>query len=245
MNEITSIQELTNNLTKGMVTARHWHDASFINMPMVYPSGSRVTVRLSYAKGGIKVSDSGFAYREADFFGAGRSFGQTASSVAELYKIEAGKRSLFVDVPSHDLQRALFDVSAASHLTAQRIASRVAEDTEATLSEALVGRLNTLFHDDVKYEGKITGSSSTEWEVSAIATLDGHRAVFQAVSKYPSSIYKASTAFHDLANLDNPPTLISVVANRFELGSSLSLLSQAGHVIEVGQPDDVFLKAAS
>lgn len=245
MNEIASIQKLTDTITAGMVSARHWHDASFVNMPMVYPSGGRVTVQISRVKNGIRVSDSGFAYREADFLGAGRSFGKTAATVADVYEVQAGKRSLYTDVSASELQRAIYDVSAASHLVAQRIVTRAMEGTEATLSDALVDRLDRLFSDNVRYEDKITGASATEWEVSAIASINGHNAVFQAVSQYPTSIYKASTAFHDLANLDNPPSLISVVSSKAELGNSLSLLSQAGRVIEVSQSDDVFLRSVA
>lgn len=245
MSEAESIQELTRTLTARMISTRHWHDASFINLPMVYPSGGFVTVRLSYAPKGIKVSDAGFAYREAELFGAGRSFSRTAQSVAEQYDIRAGRRSIFVDVPRPEVERAIFDVSAASHMVAERIVTRVTRDEEATISEALRVRLDGLFPKRVNYEDRITGASSTEWDVSAIAKLDGRRAVFQAVTNYATSIYKTSTAFHDLAALDNPPTLVAVVSSKTEFGRNVNILAQAGRVIEVGQEDEVYMRAVA
>lgn len=245
MSEIVSIQTLTRHLTAKLVTARHWHDASFINLPIIYPSGGHVTVRLTHAPQGIKVSDSGFAYREADFHGAGRSFGRTAASIADDFMVSVGKRSVFVDVAPDEVERAIFDVSAASHMIAERIVSKALKEGEASLNDALADRLDALFNQKVRYEDKIVGASSTEWDVTALVEHEGHTTVFQAVSRYATSIYKASTAFHYLANLDSPPTLVSVVANKQELGSNLPLLAQAGRVIEVCQEDQVFLRAAS
>ncbi|MFV0408999.1 MAG: hypothetical protein ACK5LJ_04650 [Paracoccus sp. (in: a-proteobacteria)] len=85
------------------------------------------------------------------------------------------------------------------------------------LSGTLKARLDQIFPANVSYEDKIYGASSTDWDVSAIASLNGHKAVFQAISKYPVSVYKASTAFHDLAALDTPPSLIAVVHSKQEL----------------------------
>jgi hypothetical protein len=244
MAEIRSIQELTDSLLPRMVAARHWHDASFINLPMVYPSGGFVTVRLTQAAGGIKVSDAGFAYQEADMLGAGRSFANTAKPIAEYYDVQVGSRSVFADVTPAEVERAIFDVSAASHLIAERIVSRAVEADEATVSDVLKSRLDHLFAK-VDYDEQVTGASSTEWEVSAIARIDGRHAVFQAVANHPSSIYKTSTAFHDIAALDDAPLLVSVVSSKAEFGKSYNILAQAGRVIEVAQPDEVYLRAAA
>lgn len=145
MVETRSIQELTDSLIQRMVAVRHWHDASFINLPMVYPSGSFVTVRLTQAAGGVKVSDAGFAYQEADMLGAGRAFVNTAKAVACHYDVQVGSRSIFVDVKPDEVERAIFDVSAASHLVAELIVSRAVEDDEATISDVLRTRLDHLF----------------------------------------------------------------------------------------------------
>ncbi|HGG65066.1 MAG TPA: hypothetical protein ENK34_10900 [Rhodobacteraceae bacterium] len=239
------LEEITASILHRIISVQNWGDASFINMPMAYPSGAFVTVRLSWVEGGLRVSDTGFAYREADSFGAGRSFRKTAQSVAEDLGVSVGKRSIFVDVQRHEIERAVLDVSAASFTVAERIVARASSDASVEVIEALRVKLNHLFHDRVSYGEKVVGASATEWDVSAVASLNGRKAVFQAVSNYPVAIYKASTAFHDLAALDNPPALVSVVANKQEMGHNLSLLAQAGRVIEVGQSDDVFLRSVA
>ena len=126
MGERVPIPDLIKSIVPNLVSCRVWGDAAFINMPIVYPSGAFVTVRITHVSGGVRISDSGFAYREADSFGAGRSFSKTAQAVSEDYDIEVGKRSIYVDVQEHEVERAIFDVSAASHEVAARIVSRAA-----------------------------------------------------------------------------------------------------------------------
>ena len=239
------LQDLAGSIVPRLVTAGHWPDATFINMPMVYPSGAFVTVRLSHAKDGIRVSDSGFAYREAESFGMGRSFAKTARSLAELYDVEVGSRTIYTDVRASDVERAILDVSAVSHATAERIVERSDEEGEVEISELLLNRLNDLFSSLVHKGQKIAGASSTEWDVTALAKFESRVVVFQAVSNSPISVYKASTAFHDLGALENAPECVAVVPSKAVMGANVRLLNQAGRVIEIGQSDDVFRRAVA
>lgn len=239
------LSEISAAIAPNLVSCRNWVDASFISLPIVYPSGAFVTVRLTYAQGGVRVSDSGFAYREVDSFGAGRSFPNTARSVAENYDVQVGRRTVYADVLPSEVERAIFDVSAASREIAQRIVSNVAYDGEIAISDELHAKLDCIFPKTVEHEGKIIGASSTEWEVTAIARVDGRMAVFQAVTNYPVAVFKASTAFHDLAALDNAPSLVSVVSSKQEMGKNYSILAQAGRVLEIGQDEDAYLRAAA
>ena len=148
-----------------------------------------------------------------------------------------GKRSIYVDVPNEYVERAILEVGAASRDVADQIVSRALKDAEADISEVLQEKLTRIFPDLVDFESKVIGASSTEWEVSASTNIDGHKTIFQAVSNYPVAVYMASTAFHDIAALEVPPSLVSVVASKKEMGANLSLLSQAGKVVEIGLED--------
>lgn len=249
MGDRIQISEICRSFVPGLVSWRDFGDASFINMPLVYPGGAFVTVRLSYVYHNapmIRVSDSGFAFREIESFGAERSFPKTARAIADEFGVEVGKRSIYVDVDNpEEVERAVFDVSAASHAVAKRIVSNVAHEGEAAISDALHQRLDLLFPNAVEHDGKYIGASSTEWEVTAVAKVDGHTAVFQAVPNYPVSVFKASTAFHDLAALEHAPSLVSVVVSKAEMGKNYAILAQAGRVVEIGQGDNVFLKAVA
>lgn len=238
------LSEISSEIAPTLVSVRNWTDASFLSLPLVYPSGSFVTVRLTYEREGIRVSDCGFAYREAESFGAGRSFAQTARHIADDYDLTVGKRSVYADVHMHEVTRAIFDVSAASHAIAEKIVARASVEGEASIADALHEKLDRLFPSRVTYESTVVGSSSTEWDVDAVAKLDGKTAVFQAVPNYPITVFRTSTAFRDIALLDNPPSLVSVVSDKQEMGKNYSILAQAGRVIEINQGDNAYLRAA-
>lgn len=245
MGDHITLAEISAEIAPRLVSVKDWNDASYINLPMSYPSGAFVTVRLSFARTGIRVSDAGFAYREIESFGAGRSFARTAQNIAESYDVEVAKRSIYVDVEPHMVERAIFDVSSASYLVAEKIISNIDHDKEALIADALHQKLNRIFEKRVHHNEKIVGASSTEWDFTSIAKMDGKTAIFQAVTNYPVSVYKASTAFHDVAALDNPPVLISVVSNKAAMGKNYSILAQASRVIEISQEDRVFERAAA
>jgi hypothetical protein len=245
MSELLPLSDIAASIVPNLVSVRDMGDASFIRLPLVFPSGAFVTVRLTHGRDGIRVSDSGFAYREAESFGATRSFAQTAKAIAKAHDVEVGRRSIFVDVHAEDVERAIFDVSAASHAVAERIVAKETGEAEVDISRTLHDRLDRVFSGAVEYDGKMTGASSTEWDVTAIARTDGHRAVFQMVSSHPASVYRTSTAFHDLAKLDRAPTLVSVVPDKSAMGPLFGLLTQAGKVIEVGQSEDAYRRAAA
>lgn len=237
----TAVTTVAENAARELLSVRHWGDASFITLPMVYPGGAFVTVKIEIGQSGFRVGDNGFAYRELESMGINRSFGNTARSVAENQSLEVDRRSVFVDVPPELVSRAICDVAAASWQIADTAIGRVSEEEEADLEERLRDRLSTVFGSSkVANEHTIQGASTSAWDVSAIVRTDGNVAVFHAVSKYPNSVFKASTAFHDLALLEKPPALIAVVRKKADLGPRLNLLAQIGNVIEQDQPDRTY-----
>lgn len=217
-----------------------------MNLPILYPDGSSVTVRIDPLAKGIRVSDNGFAYREIEALGAERSFAKTANNIVEEIGVFTDKKAVYVEATAETLLRAIVDVASASWQIAAKVVKRVSEREEAEIEEQLTERLVSIFgFDHVNPDKKLTGASSNEWEVSAVVSLNSHVAAFQAVGDSPVSIYKTSTAFHDLGSLERPPILISVVRSKKALGARLGLLSQAGRVIEEQQPDDVFRRAVA
>jgi hypothetical protein len=242
----TDIERVVEATASELVHLRNVGSSRFLNLPLVYPDGSSVTVKIDPVKGGIRVSDNGFAYREAEALGAQRSFGQVARNIAEDHGVNANRRVIYTDATPQTLHGAITDVATASWLIASRIFERVSEGEEAEIEAQLAERLEAIFGSNhVKPQRTLHGASSSEWKLSAIVTVDHHIAAFQAVSGKHTSIYRTVAAFHDLASLERPPTLVAVVESKKALGPRLGLLSQAGRVIEEGQPDEVFRKAAA
>jgi hypothetical protein len=246
--EQSSIASAAEAAVRDLVRVSHWGQSSFINLPLIFPNGSSATVKLDAVKGGIRVSDNGFAYRALEAVGAQRSFGRTAHTVAAAEDLSVDQRTIFVDVTGDELVRAICDVATASWSVADKVFARIAEEDANELEDLLRARLELIFADRVAppKDSHVSGASTTDWHVSAAVTLDNGVAVFQAVTSFANSINRATTSFLDLSGLDNPPHLVAVVRSKAEFGSKLSLLSQAGgRVIEEAQPDPDYLRAVA
>ena len=241
-----AISVIADEVVRNLFSVRHWDDSSFINLPIAYTSGTLLTVKLDRTHNGIRVSDGGYAYRELESIGAERSFARTAAGAADSEGLTVTKRSVFVDVPQECLNRAICDVAMTSWSIVDKIYARMTEQDVEDIEDYLCERLASVFGDKRVSSGpNLVGSSSTEWKMSAVVDAGDHRAVFHAVSDHANSVYRAKAAFHDLSALDVAPVLVAVVHDRESLGPRLGLLAQAGRVIEEGQPDDVYRRAAA
>lgn len=229
-----------------LVRVSHWGGASFVSLPLVMPSGAFATVRIEATKDGFTVDDGGFAFREIEAIGAERSFPKIAAKFAAYESLETDRRKIFTRAGGDDLQRAIIDVATASFSTADDIFRRLGEDGVAEVEDYLRERLEAIFVGArIETDETIKGASSHPWEVTAAVHLESGLVVFQAVGNHPYSVYKASTAFHDLNELPKRPRCVAVVQDKEALGVNLNVLAQAGRVIQGDQADETYRKAAA
>lgn len=246
----TTTQDVTEAVeaaVRDLLHVRVWGQATFVQVPLLYPSGSFVTVKIDLVPTGFRVSDNGFAYREAEMLGAGRSFSATAMKIAAYDELQVGKRSIYADVGAEDLTRAICDVAKATCRVADKVVGKAAQEAASELEDHLQSRLISVFGEPhVKLDSPhIIGASTSDWEVSAIVDIEGRRTVFQVVANHANSVYRTTALFSDLGSLPEPPRLAAFVHSKAELGAKLTLLAQSGSVIEDGQPDSVFVRAAA
>lgn len=243
-----SVANAAESAVRELVRVKHWGDSSFINLPLIYPEGSHVTVKLDPIEGGfIRVSDNGFGYRVLENIGAQRSFPRAARKAAEAEELSVNTRAVYVDVPVHAVTRAICDVSVASWNIVDRVFGRIADQESEEIEDHLRARLSMIFAGrfvpDVHH---VRGLSTTDWDVSAVVKTDSALVVFQAVANHPNSIHKTSASFMDLASLDHAPHLVAVVKDKAAMGPKLSLLGQSGgRIIEESQPDATYMAAAA
>ena len=239
------VERLIRAATSSLVRVQPTNGSYFVNLPILYPDGSFVTVKIDALGSGFRVSDNGFAWREADDVGAARSFKRTAKRFAEEYDVDVGDRAIFVDVSAQQIERAICEVASVSWRVADHICSRAFDEDEAVLADELSARLVKIFGAaSVKGGASIRGASATDWPVSAIVASQRHATVFQAVSNHPASIYKAATAFRDLSGLSSAPRLVAFVRDKNTLGTKISLLAPS-EVIEETQTDTLIERAAA
>lgn len=101
-------------VARDLVSLKSFGPSHFVSLPLLYPDGSSVTVKIDQLKDGVRVSDNGFAYRKIEAVGADRSFGGVARRIAEEESVEANRRVIFADVEVDALFGAICDVGAAS-----------------------------------------------------------------------------------------------------------------------------------
>lgn len=231
---------------RGLVRTRRWGETVYVSLPLIFPGGSMATVRVTPAPDGFRIDDGGFAYRELEAVGAERSFPKTAAKIVEREDLELNRRAIFITVDEEGLSRAICDVAMASHAVAEQVFRKLAEHEEEEIEDYLHARLTAIFGEQsVQSTHSIKGFSTIDWDVSAVLNVNAHMAVFQAVGNHATSVYRTRAAFGDLAELPSPPRLVAVVKDKSTLGPKLTLLSQTGRVIESGQGDDVYERAAA
>ncbi len=230
-----------------LVAVRTWGGSSYVNLPLIFPDGSQVTVKIDPMGDGVRVSDNGFAYRLLENIGAERSFARAARTASAGEELSVTTRTIFVDVPEHAIARAICDVGVASWNVTDRVFGRIADQESDEIEGYLRSRLASIFADRFLPEAhQLRGLSTTDWEVSAVVKNGPTLVVFQAVANHPNSIHKATASFLDFANLENPPHLVAVVKDKSAFGPKLTLLGQTGgRVIEEEQPDETYIRAAA
>ena len=250
MNEMRTKRDFTVDVDAALaqlVTFHSYGGAQFINLPLLYPDGSSVTLKVErVGEDLVLISDGGFAFREVEAVGAEASFASVASHVTQKRGVDANRRIVCRQVAVSHIHRAIADVAIASWEIVDRIYGRLEEKDEVEFVQEVQSRLVTVFgRERTECGATLVGLSSSEWQISALVKTDHGPAVFQAVSPHPNSVYRTTTAFHDLSALETPPRLVAVVHDKQKLGPKIGLLSQAGRVIEDTDKDEVFIKAAA
>lgn len=241
-----SVAEAVEIAASELVRVSNWGSSSYVNLPLIMPSGSAATVRISLSEKGFRVDDGGFAFRELESIGAERSFPKTAAKYAAYEGLETDRRLIFTYATQNNLVRAICDVGTASFAVADEIYRRLGDEGAAEIEDYLRERLESIFRGiRIESDEEIKGASSHPWKVSAAIHMDSGLIVFQAVGNHPYSVYKASTAFHDLNELPAPPRCIAVVKDKEAMGLNLNVLAQAGRVIQGDQSDDTYRRAVA
>jgi hypothetical protein len=230
-----------------LVSTQHWADASFIRLPLIYPSGGSVTVKVDqHDRGAFRVSDGGFAFQEIDSVGATRSFAKVSDSIIAELGIQRNSRAVYADCSVDQLYRAVADVGIASWQIVDRIYSRITDASEDEIVDHLTERLVAIFgKSSVQIDAKLIGASTSSWEMTAVVKLGSSISVFQAIGAHANSVFRANSAFDDLAALHDAPALIGVVPSKDALGSRLGLLARNARIIEGAQSDAAYRQAAT
>ena len=228
-----------------LMSARSWGASTFVQMPLFYPNGTQIVVKVEPGPLGFRVSDGGLTYREFEQIGAQSLFKRNAEAFAEEIGASVAKRAISLDVGLDELSAAMADVAEATARMSHKVIEREVNRGQAEIAEHLYERLDLIFGSDhVEHGAKLSAPSTREWDVDALVTFGGKAAVFHAVPKHHGSVYQTSAMFHDLALKSNPPVTTAVVHSKAEMGSFYNILAQAGNVIEQDDSSEVYKRSA-
>ena len=222
---------------ESLVRVSAWGNAYLISVPLVYPSGTTVGIKVTPSKGGYIVSDSGLGWREAEGYEAQRSFGAHAGRIKEQVGVEyTGQHEFRMFATERQLTSAIRRVSYASHRSAVKAFHSLPEACEQEIGAALFQRLRDTFGQaNVAGDLKLAGASNIEWPFAAQVLQGKRRVVFDVVSPQWTSVVAAKSKFSDVRHLGPNVVPVAVVDSIDAMGKWLPLISQEAEVIE----DDV------
>jgi hypothetical protein len=128
-----------------LVTIGHSPRGVYVHLPMFYPSGAAATVLVSAEGSEFRVSDAGFAYREAELVGVELGFSRRAKRIADELGLEVSSRTLSARANHLQLAGTIAEIGAASVNIAVELVARAADSLDVELAEHLQERLGTVF----------------------------------------------------------------------------------------------------
>ena len=231
-----------------LVTMDHRDSVSYIKVPLIFPSGSTVVVRVADAHPHFFISDHGAGHEEADMMGAATIYTRYGRSVADRAGISFDHYAFFMMKASRDqLPGAIVTVANCALETVTIAVYKLDERKRQNDADALYKRLLRVFQPrrvGVAKDATVTGRSNTKWHISALVEGAPRKTLFEPVSNHHASIFAASTKFHDIAGVDQPPGRVAVVHKKAELDTYLTVLAQNANVIESGVSDDTIARLA-
>lgn len=244
MHADVNIVDVIERAVQRLVRVEHVPGAALVQTPLMYPSGSLVSVNVRLGPNGFSMTDRGAAWEEARQLKATRSFNAHAPVVAKEagVRLDGGAFTLH-SVPVDRLSGAIATLANVAQGAVILAANRQAVVDARDAEERLFKRLSKLF-GHVQTHQAVVGSSGTSWDVDAVVRVDDKVVLFESVLPRKQSIYAAVAKFHDIARMPDAPKRVAAVRASAELGSMLGVLSQAASVVEDTTSDDAFIRLA-
>lgn len=224
------------NAVAKLVRASAWGSSYLISVPLVYPSGTAVGIKITPTRGTYVVTDGALGFREAESYEAQRSFGAHAGRIKERLGVDYTSDHEFqVVATERQLSSAIRRVAYASHRCAVKAFNSLPEVAEQEIGAELFQRLRDTFgNENVAGELKLAGASNIQWAFAAQVVQGKRRVLFDVVSPKWASVVSAKSKFSDVRHLGRDTVPVAVVSSIDAMGKWLPLISQEAEVIEVG-----------
>lgn len=236
----TELQSVVSRL----VESRESDEGTVVTLPMMYPSGSPVLVRVAFDGHVCFVNDMGIASHEADVLGASqRIFANQARRVAEEFGVQFDNHCFFaVQVPLDKLPGAIRVIGTASQKSVVLTQDKLSEINDSQVRADLLDRLVSVYgQSHVERDFSLVGSSSHKWNFVGRVVTERGPVVFDAATEAPASVFSAVAKFSDVRMLEQPPKGVICVPRLQKFTPDYrNLLQQAANLVEISSPDETF-----
>lgn len=223
---------------------------SFVTVPLLYPSGSTVVIRVRDDQKDYLVSDIATGWEEVEMMGGTpHIYNGIARKIAEDAGIAFDNQEFFATrVTAEQLTGAIMTIANCSLEAATQAGYSIADRRSQDDNEKLYNRLVTVFTPrsiKVARDVKILGASTHEWKVAAVVGEGKHRTIFETVANHGTSVATVATKFADISRGEQAPGRVAVVKSKSELGTYLGVISPVAKVIEATAADTTLIKIAA
>jgi hypothetical protein len=200
--------------------------------PVIYRTGTSVTLRVTVDGSFVRVSDDGRAYIEALKYGA-------HESLERIAKRHVGENIGFVDgrvFCSCDIEMAVWAAVMVSNVSARILDDALnnreikrQSDFGLFLKEMLIRAFGPM---NVTRARPVLGASGEPRHPDYKLSAGGHTGYVKLVRPSRRSVESAVTMYHDIMLMPKAPSFISAVEDAGEFGPKLKLLASWSHIID-------------
>ncbi|MCC4297949.1 hypothetical protein [Aurantimonas coralicida] len=239
---------LLERIADDLVRVRPLVNGGLISTPVLFPSGSSVTVRITFDGDRCLITDDGAAYAEADMMGALPIFRRAARRVAEAAGIRFNDFEIFEIDASPDTAPGLIAIVADAarrsiEVTTERLADRLHSDTKASVFDLLVEAFGS---GKVAADVSLSGASTHAWTVDALVASDRADIAVSVVNPVPASISSTYVKLDDIRRLDAPPRTVAALARRNAFkADQIAILNRTAKLIDLSATVTEFRRLAA
>lgn len=242
-----SPKAVLDRIAETLVHVRESAKGGTIVTPVLFPSGSHVSVRIVLESGHCLITDDGAAFAEADMMGAGEIFKRAARLVAEEAGIKFNSYEIFEAHASLETAPGIVAIVADAarrtiQITSERLAKRLYEETRVDVVERLVDAFGP---NSVRRDVPISGASTHAWMVDAFIEAGPGIAV-EVISPSPVSVSSSYMKLDDIRRLDRAPKTVGALTSRRSFkADQLLMLGRTARLIEAKSPLDELKRLAA
>ncbi len=230
-----ALTESVEGAMREIVSAAHRPEGSYVRLPILYPSGSEVVVRVSGGPDQYFVTDFGMGYTEAEMMGATLTYVRQAKTISQTAGVGFDEHAFFaVEVSKDRLPGGIMTIGNCSAEAMILTCFKAAEKEAVDGAEYLIKKLTRVFGiERVHKDEKVVGASNHEWQFAASIVSGRKRTVFEYATKHPNSVASVAMKMDDVARLERgAPARIVMVRSKAAMGTYLGVLAHSASIIE-------------